>query len=639
MDDTRRCAQSAQCTFAPTDTPMPRFPLALALLSAAALLAPLAAQERPAPAPRQKITRSDELPRRTYALPALPSELFALPADKLVPLLDSLQRDQNEELARFEIADRSTLDDYSNRAVTLALLRGNFAAAPGVIRALRARQEKPAAAATAGMLTEAAAAARVTGGSLDEQRRVFRTRFAAHVNGLKWDVVANTVRSQKGALEINNPVVTIAGVQARIDPAARNAGMTLDRGSISGVLQQRAFIDHVLPFREDAVAVLSDYIKRNEVPIADTWTPRTFALRPDAPAQPVVVAIWDSGIDVALFRMAEPPGIAFDIDSQPVAELLTPLSEFPLPWETVRPYMLGASDVQGNIDSPDASAYRRHMAALKADEVKTFAESMRLGGNYYHGTHVAGIAVDGNPFARVFAARITFGWRSEPLRPTDELRERGKAAARATVEAIRKSGARVVNMSWGGSQRGWESTLQFHGIGKDAEERRALARRYFTEARDNLRDAIAAAPDILFVTTSGNSDSDSGFEETSPADIVLPNMMTIGAVDSAGKETSFSSFGRSVVAHANGFRVESFLPGGGRLRASGTSMAAPQVTNLAAKLWALYPDLSVAQVRQLILDGAEKNGRVNLIHPRRTLELAAQHKGSAGQLAASVVAQ
>lgn len=193
-------------------------------------------------------------------------------------------------------------------------------------------------------------------------------------------------------------------------------------------------------------------------------------------------------------------------------------------------------------------------------------------------------------------------------------------------------------MSWGGSQRGWESVLQYHGVGKDGEERRALARRYFTEARDNLRDAIASAPGILFITTAGNSDSDPGFEESSPADILLPNLMTIGAVDSAGQETSFSSFGRSVVAHANGFQVESLIPGGERLRASGTSMAAPQVANLAAKLWALYPDLTVAEVRQLILDGAEKSGRVNLIHPRRTLDRAAALKPG-GPRPADLIAQ
>jgi hypothetical protein len=50
-------------------------------------------------------------------------------------------------------------------------------------------------------------------------------------------------------------------------------------------------------------------------------------------------------------------------------------------------------------------------------------------------------------------------------------------------------------------------------------------------------------------------------------------------------------------------------------------MASPQVANLAAKLFALRPELTVAQVREAILKGAERQGRVNLIHPRKTAEL------------------
>ena len=100
-------------------------------------------------------------------------------------------------------------------------------------------------------------------------------------------------------------------------------------------------------------------------------------------------------------------------------------------------------------------------------------------------------------------------------------------------------------------------------------------------------------------------------------------MLTAGAVDQAGEETSFSSFGKSVDVHANGFEVDSTLPGGERMKCSGTSMAAPNVTNLAAKLLALDSTLTVAQVTDVILRGAERSvdGRINLINPRRSVEL------------------
>ncbi len=56
---------------------------------------------------------------------------------------------------------------------------------------------------------------------------------------------------------------------------------------------------------------------------------------------------------------------------------------------------------------------------------------------------------------------------------------------------------------------------------------------------------------------------------------------------------------------------------------SRTSMASPNVANLAGKLLALDPDLTVEQVIELIKLGADRsaNGRLNLINPRRSLAL------------------
>ncbi len=56
----------------------------------------------------------------------------------------------------------------------------------------------------------------------------------------------------------------------------------------------------------------------------------------------------------------------------------------------------------------------------------------------------------------------------------------------------------------------------------------------------------------------------------------------------------------------------------------GTSAAAPETANLAAKLFALNPKLIVAQVIKLIQDGAnasEADNRLKLINPKRSAEL------------------
>ena len=99
-------------------------------------------------------------------------------------------------------------------------------------------------------------------------------------------------------------------------------------------------------------------------------------------------------------------------------------------------------------------------------------------------------------------------------------------------------------------------------------------------------------------------------------------LLVVGAVDQAGYETSFTSFGKTVDVYANGFEVESYIPGGEKLPASGTSASSPIVANLAAKLMAVDPRLTPEEVIVLIIAGADQNenGRL-LINPKRSLEI------------------
>ena len=73
-----------------------------------------------------------------------------------------------------------------------------------------------------------------------------------------------------------------------------------------------------------------------------------------------------------------------------------------------------------------------------------------------------------------------------------------------------------------------------------------------------------------------------------------------------------------------GYQVESVIPGGEKLAESGTSMASPQVVNLAAKILAINPKLKPSQVIALIRETAEKtsDGRRTLIDPKKALAAA-----------------
>lgn len=275
-------------------------------------------------------------------------------------------------------------------------------------------------------------------------------------------------------------------------------------------------------------------------------------------------------------------------------------------------------DLRAAIDSPDSRALKQRVASLKADEVRAFSEDLWAVGMWVHGTHVAGIAVEGNPFARVATVAMHWSHSAVPQLPDDASAARVAAAYRKSVDSLKAAGARVVNMSWRYSPQMHEGALAYHNVGKTPQERKAIANRIFDIERRALEAAIRSAPEILFVAGSGNEDNSADFAQYIPAGFELPNLITAGAVDQSGTETAFSTFGKTVAVHANGFEVESYLPGGEKMKLSGTSMASPNVANLAAKLFAMRPELTVAQVRELILEGAERNGRVNLINPRKT---------------------
>jgi subtilisin family serine protease len=579
---------------------------------------------------RKRIDRAADLPRFTYKVEGNLEDLVRDDA-KFRAFASEVARDTASVLADYDIADKSVQRQLLSVLAQIDVLEGRYDDALRRAAQIKELQEKPADKLLSGVQLRAiVGAAKQEGGRTTEAyRKDVGRRIQADLDALPYDVVQNEVKSTKASAELIGETLALGRVREVLQPVASKAG-SLSSDLAPGIVGAKYALDVTLPLKATLVDAYTGYLAAHQVDKPDIWAARNVALPAGRDYRPVTIAVWDSGVDVALFNeravrdaAGKPVFLSFDLAGNPSPDAVEPIpADLTGKLPQMQARSKGFSDLQSNVDSPEASEVKRFLSALPRDQYKAAIEEIRLTGNYQHGTHVAGIALDGNPYARLVQARIAFQHTLLPDPcPTRELIERHVKNQYAYVDFLRRNKVRVVNMSWGGSARGFEVELEQCNIGKTPEERRALAREYYEMVRAALTGAMAGAPEILFVTSAGNSANDPTFNETYPSSIVLPNLVSVGAVDKAGDEASFTSYGPTVAVHANGYQVESLVPGGRKLALSGTSMAAPQVTNLAAKILAVNPALAPPEVIAIIRSTAEKtaDGRRTLINPKAAL--------------------
>lgn len=199
--------------------------------------------------------------------------------------------------------------------------------------------------------------------------------------------------------------------------------------------------------------------------------------------------------------------------------------------------------------------------------------------NNGHGTHVAGTiaAIGGNGegvvgvnrngelklhIVRVFGRRGTWAWKSTLV---------------SAMEACVDAGSNIISMSLGGP------------VSSRLEEE-ALKRMY---EEDN----------VLVVAAAGNAGNTRYSYPASYSSVV-----SVAATDKDNKLASFSQRNDQVDIAAPGVDVLSTKAGGGYIAYSGTSMACPHVSGVAALIWSMYPTKTAREIRAVLEASAEDLG-------------------------------
>ncbi len=599
---------------------------------ASCLLAGLVGLASPAAAQpaRTVVTDETQLPRFSYPTPTPPSQLVLASDAAFAPFLHAVESDIDKTLASYEIRDKATLDGYLSTRLAGQVLDGDAAGGRATVAELRAVQTKPDRALLAGRLqlayVTALAGEKTNGTSLIA---AFAAADRSAVAPLPWEVVQDSLKAAASFEPVATRDQIVGQVGHELDPIAAKTG-TLDGPSARGLVQARAQL-LLLPFLPVDAKILAAYIAKHNGMKPDIWAARDVTLRPSQIQAPVRIGILDSGVDPHDY-----PGLMYGGDSAPQHGLAfaddgTPSTSdtYPLPSNVAADYpklvklMTGMSDMQSGVMSPDAAATQAYLRSLNVTQEEAFAHEMDFVGEYAHGSHVAGIASRGNPGARIVVARFDDNLPNLSFAPTVEWANRMAANFAAIGAFFRDNHVRVVNMSWGDQVSEFEQWLAKTDPTSDAKQREAKAKALYAIWRAAVANMIASTPSTLFVAAAGNGDNDATFAQDVPASLSYPNLITVGAVNQSGDPTNFTSYGSTVAVYADGFHVPSKIPQGYTVRFSGTSMAAPNVTNLAAKLFALDPVLTPAQARTLIIEGARPvpGGKLKLIDPRRTIHL------------------
>jgi len=226
-----------------------------------------------------------------------------------------------------------------------------------------------------------------------------------------------------------------------------------------------------------------------------------------------------------------------------------------------------------------------------------YGNSDLMGPEAKHGTHVAGIigAIRGNG---VGIDGIAPAVKFMMIRTVPDGDERDKDVANA-IRYAAENGAQIISMSFGKAYSPYKAAVD------EAVK--------FADSRG-----------VLMVHAAGDDGADLSKTKSYPSPVYLDgghpqNWIEVGASSWKGGDSlaaPFSNYGKDQVdVFAPGVDILSSIPGNKYERDSGTSMAAPVVSGLAALVLSYYPNLTASDLKRIIMSSVSRHADQMVLRP------------------------
>lgn len=235
-------------------------------------------------------------------------------------------------------------------------------------------------------------------------------------------------------------------------------------------------------------------------------------------------------------------------------------------------------EIAGNSIDDDGNGYVddvHGISTLERDE-KGNATGNPLD-QHNHGTHVAGIiAAEQNNNQGI--AGIASNVKIMALRTVPSRSDETDVDVAESFIYAAKNGAKLINCSFG-KRHNEGGSLVFDTI-------QHIGEKY----------------GVLVIAAAGNDSTDTDRTRFYPSTLENENLLTVASTTSRGGRSYFSNFGRITVdLGAPGSGIYSTVRNGRYASYSGTSMAAPTTTGVAAEILSQYPDLSPIELKRVLM--------------------------------------